>query len=66
MEVSGQLHTPAALPPGERGPRTNWIGGWVGPRADLDAVAKRKKKSPITALATDSRSVLGPTQPHIQ
>jgi hypothetical protein len=21
---------------------THWIGGWVGPRADLDAVEKRK------------------------
>jgi hypothetical protein len=30
LEVSGQLHAPAALPPG-----TNWIGGWVGPRAGL-------------------------------
>jgi hypothetical protein len=23
-------------------PGTHWIGGWVGPRAGLDAVAKRK------------------------
>jgi hypothetical protein len=45
MEVSGQLHTPAALPPG-RAPSTNWIGGWVGPRAVLDAVVKRKIPSP--------------------
>jgi hypothetical protein len=34
MEVSGQLHFPAALPPG--------LVGWVGPRAVLDAVVKRK------------------------
>jgi hypothetical protein len=26
----------------ERGPGTHWIGGWVGPRAGLDAVEKRK------------------------
>jgi hypothetical protein len=26
---------------GERTPGTYWIGGWMGPRADLDA-AKRK------------------------
>jgi hypothetical protein len=45
MEVSGQLHAPAALPPG-RAPGTNWIGGWVGPRAVLDAVVKRKIPSP--------------------
>jgi hypothetical protein len=25
---------------------THWIGGWVGPRADLDAVSKRKIPSP--------------------
>jgi hypothetical protein len=46
MEVSGQLHTPAALPPRERAPGTHWIGGWVSPRAVLDAVVKRKIPSP--------------------
>jgi hypothetical protein len=30
-----------ALPP-EKGPGTHWIGGWVGPRAGLDAGARRK------------------------
>jgi hypothetical protein len=40
MEVSGQLHAPAALPPEERASGTNWIGGWVVPRASLDAVEK--------------------------
>jgi hypothetical protein len=42
MEVSDQLHAPAALPRRERAPSTHWIGGWVGPRAVLDAVVKRK------------------------
>jgi hypothetical protein len=46
MEVSGQLHAPAALSPKERAPSTHWIGGWVGPRAVLDAVVKRKIISP--------------------
>jgi hypothetical protein len=41
MEVSGQLHAPAALPPRERAPGTQWIGGWVGPRAVLDTVMKK-------------------------
>jgi hypothetical protein len=41
MEVSGQIHAPAALPPGERTPDTHWIGGWVDPRAGLDDVKKR-------------------------
>jgi hypothetical protein len=42
MEVSGQLHAPAALTPGKEPPRSHWIGGWVGPRAGLDRVVKRK------------------------
>jgi hypothetical protein len=40
--VSGHLHAAAALPP-RKEPSIDWIGGWVGPRAGLDAVAKRKK-----------------------
>jgi hypothetical protein len=42
MEVSGQLHSPAASPSGEKKTNTHWIGGWMGPRAGLDAVVKRK------------------------
>jgi hypothetical protein len=42
MEVSGQFHVLAALPPGEIAPGTHWIGGWVGPRADWDATENRK------------------------
>jgi hypothetical protein len=42
MEVSGQLHAPAAFLPRERAPRTHWIGGWVGPRAVLNTVVGRK------------------------
>jgi hypothetical protein len=41
MEVSGQLHASAALPLGQS-PGTHWIGAWVGPRAVLNAVVKRK------------------------
>jgi hypothetical protein len=33
---------PCRLTPGERVPGTHWIGGWVGPRAGLDDVEKRK------------------------
>jgi len=29
MEVSGQIHAPAALPPRERDPGTHWTGGWI-------------------------------------
>jgi hypothetical protein len=42
MEVSGQLHASAALPPGKGVAGTSWIGGWVGSRAVLKAVKKRK------------------------
>jgi hypothetical protein len=40
--VSGQLHAPAALPPGERARGTHWIGGWVDLRAGLDDLEKKK------------------------
>jgi hypothetical protein len=30
----------------ESAPGTHWIGGWVGPRAVLEAVVKRKIPSP--------------------
>jgi hypothetical protein len=33
---------PCHFTPGERVPGTHWIGGWVGPRASLDDVEKRK------------------------
>jgi hypothetical protein len=33
---------PVRFTPGERAPGTHWIGGWVGPRAGLDDVEKRK------------------------
>jgi hypothetical protein len=39
--VSGQLHAPAALPPG-KSPGTHFIGGWVDPRAGLDDMEKWK------------------------
>jgi hypothetical protein len=42
MGVSGQRHAPAVLYPRGRTPGTHWIGGWVGPRAGLDAGARRK------------------------
>jgi len=42
MEVSGEIHAPVALPPRVTGPCTHWTGGWVGPRAGLEAVTKTK------------------------
>jgi hypothetical protein len=40
MGVSGQRH--AALYPRGKDPGTHCTGGWVGPRAGLDAEARRK------------------------
>jgi hypothetical protein len=45
MEVSGQLHAPAALTT-EKSPSTYWTGGCVGPGTDVGAVAKRKSTYP--------------------
>jgi hypothetical protein len=42
MQVSGQLHKPAALAPGREVPVPIQIGGCVGLRAGLEAVGKRK------------------------
>jgi hypothetical protein len=42
MEVSGQLHALAALPPRKNARGTHWIGSWVGPRVDLDSVEYTK------------------------
>jgi hypothetical protein len=41
VEVSDQLHSPAALPR-ERAPCPHWIGGCVDPRAGMDRIEKRK------------------------
>jgi hypothetical protein len=32
------MFTPRLLCPREGAPGTDWIGGWVGPRTDLDAL----------------------------
>jgi len=45
MEVSGQLHAPAAYFQ-VKTPRTHWLGGWVSPRVSLDAVVRRIIPSP--------------------
>jgi len=41
IEASGQLHAPAALPPGKNS-STKWAGGWVSTRAGLDNLEERK------------------------
>jgi len=43
---------PGRFTPREKAPGTRWIGGWVGPRAILDTVVKRKIPSPAPILYT--------------
>jgi len=51
MEVSDKPRAPAALSQG-KSPGTHCIGAWVGPRAGLDAVVRRKIPSPATGTRT--------------
>jgi len=53
MEVSGQIHAPATLI-SVKDPGTRGIEGWRGPRANVDAVGKTKKKYiPARSLVTE-------------
>jgi hypothetical protein len=44
--------------PGRPSPKdshgTHWIGGWVGPRAALDTVARRKRSHPLSGIEPSS------------
>ena len=51
MEASDQLQAPAALYPGKN-PGTNSVGGWVGLRACLDVLEKKKKSFAPTGIRT--------------
>jgi hypothetical protein len=42
--------SPGRFTPSERVPDTHWIGGWVGSKANLDAVVKRKICKPLQGL----------------
>jgi hypothetical protein len=44
-DVHGQLHAPVLHVTGERTPGMHWIGSWVGLRADLDILEKKKFSS---------------------
>jgi hypothetical protein len=53
--------TTQPLHPRERTPDTHWIGGWVGLRAGLDAVVKKKILSPCRESNPDC-----PTRARVQ
>jgi hypothetical protein len=42
MKMESQLHAPSDIPLRIFSAGTYWVGDWVGPRADLDGVEKRK------------------------
>jgi hypothetical protein len=48
----GQLLAPCSgrFTPRERAPGIHWIRGWVGPRAILDTVVKRKNSQPLPGI----------------
>jgi hypothetical protein len=48
---------PGRSTPRERAPGTHWIGDWVGPRAGLDPVVRRKIPSPRRDLKPRSSSL---------
>jgi hypothetical protein len=50
MEVSGHFHAPATLTLRERIPGAHWMRGWVGHKAGLDIVEKRKISWPFQEL----------------
>jgi hypothetical protein len=52
---------PRPLYPKERAPGTHWIGGWVGPRAVVEAVVKGKTPRPAGNLTQEPRSSSPPS-----
>jgi hypothetical protein len=50
---------PGHFTPGERDPSTHWIGGWLGPRAGLYAVEKKKF---LTLLGLELRPLRRPAR----
>jgi hypothetical protein len=59
--MSGELHTPAALPPGKGPPRHHLIEGWVDPRADMNNMGKLRILYPtVTRTLARNQSLYRP------
>jgi hypothetical protein len=58
MEDSGQLHDVAALPPVNRAPNAHRTGGYVDPKAGMDALEKKKKKVSCSCLEMNYDSLV--------
>jgi hypothetical protein len=54
MGMGGQLHAPAALPPGNR-PGTHCVGGWVGRSGRLRKISPPPGFDPRTVQPVASR-----------
>jgi hypothetical protein len=42
IKATGQLHTPAVLPPGKQLSISIWTEGWMDPRHGLDVMTQKK------------------------
>ena len=58
IELRGQVHSPAALPPGIPGARL--ITGWKGPRANMD-VFKQENYFALAGIPTPGHPARDPT-----
>jgi hypothetical protein len=54
MDVSGQIHAPAALPPGKN-PGAHYTRGWVSRGAGLHFLEKTKSLSPAASDISNTR-----------
>jgi hypothetical protein len=59
MEMSGSASRPGNFSPEERIPGSHWLGTWMGPRVDLDAMAKNN----ISAAIWNRTSILRLSSP---
>jgi hypothetical protein len=58
MEVSGQLHEPAALTPG-KSPIIHCIGRWVDPRTNLETLKEKKNDYTYRPISASSSQPSG-------
>jgi hypothetical protein len=51
MEVCGQFHAPAALPPEKESPGTHWVGSWGGgTQSRFGRSGGKNNSQPLTGL----------------
>jgi hypothetical protein len=56
MEVSGKRYAVAILSPGKNSD-THWIGGWLGPTADLEEFGETKSFAPAGIKTPDRPAI---------